>query len=107
MTQQSAKSSALANIMQTQYQNEMSFQNKVRETEYAQQVARDSMNDPYTAIPQMIEEYKKLGIPFTRSTQQIIQDFESSGKDLATYLSELQGTIQSKPEFKRYQELQQ
>lgn len=51
----------------------------------------------------MIDEYKKLGIPFTRSTQQVIQDFENSGKDLATYLSELQGTIQSKPEYQQAQ----
>ena len=55
----------------------------------------------------MIDEYKKLGVPFSRSTQQIIQDFESSGKDLPTYLSELQGLIQSKPEYKRVQAIQQ
>jgi hypothetical protein len=54
----------------------------------------------------MIDEYKKLGVPFSRSTQQIIQDFESSGKDLPTYLSELQGLIQSKPEYKSYQDKQ-
>jgi len=54
----------------------------------------------------MIDEYKKLGVPFSRSTQQIIQDFESSGKDLPTYLSELQGQIQSKPEYQKIQSLQ-
>lgn len=48
------------------------------------------MNDPTTAISTMIDEYKKLGIPFTRSTQQFIADFKTSGKDLATYLSDLQ-----------------
>ncbi len=64
------------------------------------------MNDPYKAIPQMIDEYKKLGIPFTRSTQQVIQDFENSGKDLATYLTDLQKLVQSKPEYQKIQELQ-
>jgi len=54
----------------------------------------------------MIDEYKKLGIPFTRSTQQVISDFQTSGKPLATYLSELQGQIQSKPEYQKIQSLQ-
>lgn len=80
--------------------SQMQFDQKI-----AQQA--QAMNDPVQAISTMVEEYKKLGIPFSRSTQQIIQDFEGSGQDLATYLSDLQGQIQSKPEYKRYQELQQ
>jgi hypothetical protein len=97
------KNTVISNLIQQQF----SLAWKQAESELAKKIAQEAMNDPYTAIPQMIEEYKKLGIPFTRSTQQIIQDFESSGKDLATYLSDLQWTIQSKPEFKRYQEIQQ
>jgi hypothetical protein len=80
---------------------------KQAETELAKQVAREAMNDPYQAIPQMIDEYQKLGIPFTRSTQQIIADFERSGQPLETYLTNLQKTIQSKPEYQRYQAIQQ
>ena len=76
---------------------------KIQEAEMANQIAREAMNDPYKAIPQMIEEYKKLGIPFTRSTQQIIQDFESSGQDLGTYLTELQKLVQEKPEYQAMQ----
>jgi hypothetical protein len=64
------------------------------------------MNDPTMAISTMIDEYKKLGIPFTRSTQQVISDFQSSGQDLPTYLSELQKLIQSKPEYQAYKEKQ-
>lgn len=96
------KNSVISNLIQSQF----SLAEKMTENDMADQIARESMNDPYKAIPAMIEEYKKLGIPFTRSTQQIIQDFESSGKDLATYLSELQGTIQSKPEYQRMQDIQ-
>lgn len=55
----------------------------------------------------MIDEYKKLGIPFSRSAQQVIADFQTSGKDLPTYLTELQGLIQSKPEYQKIQSLQQ
>lgn len=40
-----------------------------------------------------------------RSTQQMIQDFYASGKDLPTFLSELNQTIQTKPEWKKIQEL--
>lgn len=96
------KNSVISNLIQSQF----NLAGKMQENELANQIARESMNDPYKAIPSMIEEYKKLGIPFTRSTQQIIQDFESSGKDLSTYLSELQGTIQSKPEYQKIRELQ-
>lgn len=96
------KNSVISNLIQSQF----NLAEKQTEADLANQIARESMNDPYKAIPTMIEEYKKLGIPFTRSTQQIIQDFESSGQDLSTYLSELQGTIQSKPEYQRVQDQQ-
>lgn len=72
----------------------------------AKEVARESMNDPYTAIPQMIAQYAEMGIPFTRSIQQIIADFESSGQDLATYLTGLQKIIQEKPEYQAIQAYQ-
>lgn len=75
--------------------SQMQFDQKI-----AQQA--QAMNDPTMAISTMIDEYKKLGIPFTRSTQQVISDFQSSGQDLPTYLSNLQATIQKKPEYKAY-----
>lgn len=76
--------------------------------EFDQKIAQQAqaMNDPTQAISTMVEEYKKLGIPFSRSTQQIIQDFQGSGQDLATYLSTLQGQIQSKPEYQAYKDKQ-
>jgi len=77
------------------------------ESDFTRQQQQESLNDPYQAIPAMIEEYKKLGVPFTRSTQQVIADFQSSGQDLPTYLSDLQKLIQSKPEYQKIQSLQQ
>lgn len=68
------KNSVISNLIQSQF----SLANKMQENELANQIAKEAMNDPYKAIPSMIEEYKKLGIPFTRSTQQVIQDFETS-----------------------------
>ena len=79
-----------------------------KQAEFDQEIAQkaQAMNDPATAISTMVDEYKKLGIPFTRSTQQIITDFKTSGQDLATYLSSLQGKIQSKPEYQSYKDKQ-
>lgn len=79
------------------------------QAEFAQKIAQQAqlMNDPATAITTMVDEYKKLGVPFSRSTQQMIADFQSSGLDLPAYLSQLQGAIQGKPEYKRIQEIQE
>jgi len=79
--------------------SQMQFDQKI-----AQQA--QAMNDPVQAISTMVDEYKKLGIPFSRSTQQIIQEFQASGKPLAQYLTELQGQIQSKPEYQAYKDKQ-
>ncbi len=97
------KNSVISNLIQSQF----NLAEKQTEADLANKIAKEALNDPYKAIPAMIEEYKKLGIPFTRSTQQVIQDFETSGQDLSSYLSELQGTIQSKPEYQKIKELQQ
>lgn len=117
-TQQNARNSAMLWVQNTLLNAQLWRENAVfqsnlwlqtNQAEFDQKIAQQTqaMNDPYTAIPAMVEEYKKLWIPFSRSTQQIIQDFQWSGQDLATYLSGLQKQIQSKPEYKRYQELQQ
>lgn len=106
-TQKQALNTALASAGSLKYQNQLTLQNN--QAEFDQKIAQQAqaMNDPTTAISTMIEEYKKLGIPFTRSTQQIIQDFESSGQDLGNYLTELQKLVQEKPEYQRMQAIQQ
>lgn len=78
------------------------------QAQFDQKLAQQTQltNDPTTAITTMIDEYKKLGVPFSRSTQQVISDFQTSGKDLPTYLSDLQKTIQTKPEYQKIKELQ-
>lgn len=96
--------SALAGVYTKQYENKLALQQN--QAEYDQKIAQQAqaMNNPVTAISTMIEEYKKLGIPFNRSTQQVISDFQTSGQDLPTYLTELQKLIQSKPEYKAIQD---
>jgi hypothetical protein len=76
------------------------------QSDFEKKQAQEALNDPYTAIPQLIAQYQEMGIPFERSAQQIVQDFETSGQDLGTYLTELQKTIQSKPMYKAMVEAQ-
>lgn len=101
--QKKAMQSALSNVYMKQYESDLALRQNQAEFDQKIKQQAQAMNDPVMAISSMIEEYKKLGIPFTRSTQQIIQDFESSGQDLATYLTWLQKTIQSKPEYQAMQ----
>ena len=94
-------------IISQAIQQQFSLAGKKAEAELANEIARESMNDPYKAIPQMIANYQEMGIPFERSMQQIIEDFEKNGNgDLASYLTELQKLIQSKPEYKAMQAYQ-
>lgn len=85
--QKKAMQSALSNVYMKQYESDLALRQNQAEFDQKIKQQAQAMNDPVMAISSMIEEYKKLGIPFTRSTQQIIQDFESSGQDLATYLT--------------------
>ena len=96
------RNTILGNLMNAQF----GLATKQMEAQMAEQIAQQAFNDPMKAIPAMIDEYKKLGIPFERSTQEIVADFQASGQDLASYLTDLQKTVQSKPEYQRYKQLQ-
>ena len=79
------------------------------QAEFDQEIQQKAQlaKDPQTAIQTMVDEYKKLWIPFTWSVQSIIADYNQNGNgDLASYLTELQKTIQSKPEYQKYQTIQ-
>lgn len=58
----------------------MQNQLALSQAQFDQKLAQQTQltNDPTTAITTIIDEYKKLGVPFSRSTQQVIQDFETS-----------------------------
>ena len=66
------KNSVISNLIQSQF----SLATKQAEADMAKQIAQEAMNDPTIAIPQLVAQYQELGIPFERSVQQIIQDFE-------------------------------
>lgn len=105
---------ALAGVYNAQYQAQLGLQTKgaemQMESDFAKKKAAEALNDPATAITNMMEEYKKLGIPFSESIQTKVataNDFIAKGGTLAGYLDKMQKDIQAKPEFQRYQALQQ
>jgi len=102
------------NSMRTQIfwqavQSQFALASKLQEQSLADELAVQAQNDPTKAIPILIEQYAKLGVPMQRSTQAMIaeaQNVIANGWTLADYLTDLQGKIQGKPEYKRIQELQ-
>ena len=73
------------------------------EADFARKEAIKNINDPATAINNVIEEYKKLGIPFTSTLQSRLQEFANSGKSLPDYLTEMTQNIQASPWYKDYE----
>lgn len=70
---------AQIDVNKTQATNAVNLQND--QAKFDQQIAQkaQAMNDPATAISTMVDEYKKLCIPFGRSTQEIIADYQANG----------------------------
>ena len=92
-----------------EYTAKVGLQSKIAEQQVADELARQAQNDPTKAIPALIAQYTEMWVPMQRSTQEIVQEAQNeiaNGWTLASYLTNLQKTIQSKPEYKRIQELQ-
>lgn len=100
--------SALAGVALTQYQSQLGLQNKAQEmqmeADFAKKQAYENINDPATAINNVMEEYKKLGIPFTTTLQSRLQEFAQSGLSLPDYLTQMTESIQASPAYKQYAE---
>ena len=77
------------------------------EADFNKKQAEEALNDPATAIKAVMDEYKKLGIPFTSTVQSRLAEFKASGKPLEQFLTEMWENIQQSPAYKKYQELQQ
>lgn len=75
--------------------------------EFDKQQAEQALNDPATAIKSVMDEYKKLGIPFTSTVQSRLAEFKASGKPLEQFLTEMSQNIQASPAYQKYQALQQ
>jgi len=58
-------------------------------TAQAKAQAEQALQDPATAIKSVMDEYKKLGIPFTSTVQSRLAEFKASGKPLEQFLTEM------------------
>ena len=76
--QQQAQNAAMLPFIQDQYK-----------TAQAKAQAEALLNDPATAIKGVMDEYKKLGIPFTSTVQSRLAEFKASGKPLEQFLTEM------------------
>ena len=76
-------------------------------TAQAKAEAEVALKDPATAIKSVMDEYKKLGIPFTSTVQSRLAEFKASGKPLEQFLTEMGKNIQQSPAYQKYQALQQ
>lgn len=77
------------------------------EADFNKKQAEAALNDPATAIKSVMDEYKKLGIPFTSTVQSRLAEFNASGKTLPQFLTDMGKNIQQSPAYQKYQELQQ
>lgn len=84
-----SKDIATANVLK---QNEAKMQ---QEADFAKKQAQDALNDPATAIQGVMDEYKKLGIPFTSTVQSRLAEYQASGKTLPEFLSDMTKNIQA------------
>lgn len=67
------------------------------EADFAKKQAEENLNNPAIAIENVMNEYKKLGIPFTSTIQSRLAEFQASGKPLAQFLTEMTENIQQSP----------
>ncbi|MEG7671079.1 hypothetical protein, partial [Listeria monocytogenes] len=59
------------------------------EADFNKKQAEAALKDPATAIKSVMDEYKKLGIPFTSTVQSRLAEFKASGKPLEQFLTEM------------------
>lgn len=77
------------------------------EADFNKKQAELALSDPAIAIKSVMDEYKKLGIPFTSTVQSRLAEFKASGKPLEQFLTEMWQNIQASPAYQKYQALQQ
>lgn len=93
-------------MYQSQYSDNLKRESAWKDFEQKLAMNEKMMNDPATAISQLVESYQKQGIPMQRSVQEMIAEFQSSGMTLPQYLTQLNKTIQTKDEWKALQAAQ-
>ena len=101
-TEQAQQAQLASEQRQVQAQKDM-FQYK---SDFEKKQAQEALNDPATAIASVMDEYKKLGIPFTSTVQSRLDEFKNSGLSLPDYLTKMGQNIQQSPAYQNYERLQ-
>ena len=80
-----------------EYQKNLSLQTS--QAQFDQELAQKAQlaKDPQTAIQTVMDEYKKLGIPFTSTIQSRLAEFKASGLSLPDFLTNMSKNIQASP----------
>lgn len=89
------------------FQQELGLE--TNQAEFEQKIKQQAQlaSDPYTAISTVMDEYKKLGIPFTQSVATKVNDanaFIKAGGTIGGYVDKMIKDIQAKDEYKAIQE---
>jgi len=87
---------------------EFNIATKQIEDEIDRKAKAAALKDPATAIQTVMDEYKKLWVPFTESLQTKLADanaYIQAGGDIGSYIDNMIAQVQAKPEYKRIQQL--
>lgn len=106
LTELKATGTALFTANMDQYKTQQTMQNalKLDQMKFDQEIQQKAQlaKDPQTAIQTVMDEYKKLGIPFTESIQTKLQkasDFIAKGGTIWQYVDQMIKDAQAKPEY--------
>ena len=88
---------AKRSLVMNEYQKNLALQ--TAQAQFDQELAQKAQlaQDPQTAIQTVMDEYKKLGIPFTSTIQSRLAEFQASGLSLPDFLTKMSKNIQESP----------
>lgn len=84
------------------YQSQLALTTDQAKFEQGLKQQEAAASDPTTAIGSIMEQYAKLGVPFTESLATKVANFRESGQTIGDYTKQMIKDIQNKPEYKKF-----
>lgn len=97
------RNTVISNLIQQQFSLAGKEAEMQMEADMNKKIAEEALNDPATAISNVMATYAEMGIPFVQSIQTKVADAENfiaQGGTLSGYLDKMIKDIQAKPEYK-------
>ena len=97
------RNAVISNLIQQQFSLAGKEAEMQMEADMNKKIAEEALNDPATAISNVMATYAEMGIPFVQSIQTKVADAENfiaQGGTLSGYLDKMIKDIQAKPEYK-------